>query len=349
MKLSIVSLGGEPGGRYLEQLRLAERLGLHAFFHNDKKWARDVFARLGAATQVTSRIGLGTSVIDPYTRHPALMAQATATLAEMAPGRFRVVMGSGSHFETLPGYGNPKPVAALREATQLMRALWAGEKVTLDGQIVKFRDGALDWKPSHVPPLYIASRGPQILKLAGEIADGILIGSFSTVKGIEYAKQHILSGLQAAKRHWSDIRVCSWIYLSLLDREDEPVPEGIRRGVSFAFWSSRKVLREMADELAPDISDEFRTFIHEAPHEWSAEIMAELRRLVPRGIIDSLAVVGTAEQIVERLRKLESAGIQEVVIWPFPKHGQETEAFMEKLACDVLPHVAGSGEAAAKA
>jgi 5,10-methylenetetrahydromethanopterin reductase len=340
MKLSIVSLGGEPGSRYIEQLKLAERLGFHAFFHNDKKWARDVFARLGAATQATSHIGLGTSVIDPYTRHPALMAQATATLAEMAPGRFRVVMGSGSHFETLPGYGNPKPVAALREATQLMRALWAGERVTLDGQIVKFKDGALDWKPSQIPPLYIASRGPQILRLAGEIADGILIGSFATVPGIEYAKQHILPGLEAAKRGWSDVRMCSWIYLSVLDREDDPIPEGIRRGVSFAFWSSRKVLTEMADELAPDISDEFRRFIRVAPHKWSADVMAELRRLIPRGIIDSLAVVGTAAQIVERLRKLEAAGIQEVVIWPFPKDGQETEEFMGKLARDVL-RVAG--------
>ena len=131
MKLSIASLGAEPGARYLEQVKLAEQLGFHAFFHNDKKWARDLFSRLGAATQVTSRIGLGTSVIDPYTRHPALMAQATATLAELAPGRVRVVMGSGSHFETLPGYGNPKPVAALRESTQLMRALWAGEKISV--------------------------------------------------------------------------------------------------------------------------------------------------------------------------------------------------------------------------
>jgi alkanesulfonate monooxygenase SsuD/methylene tetrahydromethanopterin reductase-like flavin-dependent oxidoreductase (luciferase family) len=53
--------------------------------------------------------------------------------------------------------------------------------------------------------------------------------------------------------------------------------------------------------------------------------------------------VGTAAQIVERLRKLEAAGIQEVVIWPFPKDGQETEAFMEKLASEVLPQVAGDG------
>jgi 5,10-methylenetetrahydromethanopterin reductase len=340
VKLSIASLGAEPGARFIEQVRLAEQLGFHAFFHNDKKWARDLFARLGAATQVTSRIGLGTSVIDPYTRHPAVAAQACATLAEMAPGRFRVVMGSGSHFETLPGYGNPKPVAALRETARLMRALWAGEKITLDGQVVKFRDGSLDWKPSEVPPLYIASRGPQILKLAGEIADGILIGSFATVAGIEYAKHHILPGLTAAKRSWTDVRMCSWIYLSVLDREDEVVPEGIKRGVSFAFWSSRKVLSEMADELAGDVSDELRKFLREAPHEWSAEIMAQLRRLLPRGIIDSLAMVGTAGQIVERLKKLEAAGIEEVIIWPFPKDGQATEDFMTKLARDVLPHLA---------
>jgi len=340
MKLSIASLGAEPGARFIEQVKLAERLGFHAFFHNDKKWARDLFARLGAATQVTQRIGLGTSVVDPYTRHPAVTAQACATLAEMAAGRLRVVMGSGSHFETLPGFGSPKPVAALREAARLMRALWAGERTTLDGQVVKFRDGALDWKPSEVPPLYIASRGPQILKLAGEIAEGILIGSFATPSGIEYAKQHIGKGLTAAGREWRDVRMCSWIYLSLLDREDEAVPEGIRRGVSFAFWSSRKVLSAMADALAPDMTDEFRTFIREAPHEWSAEIMAQLRGLIPRGIIDSLAVVGTAPQIVERLRRLEAAGIEEVIVWPFPKEGQTTEEFMDTLAREVLPRVA---------
>jgi 5,10-methylenetetrahydromethanopterin reductase len=338
MKLSIASLGAEPGARFLEQVKLAELLGFHAFFHNDKKWAREVFSRLGAATQCTTKLGLGTSVIDPYTRHAALLAQATATLAEMAPGRFRVIMGSGSHFETLPGYGSPKPVAGLREAADLMQRLWRGEKVTLDGEVVRFKDGALDWKPTVIPPLYIASRGPQILKLAGQVADGVLIGSFATPTGIAYAKEHILPGLEASKREWKDIRLCSWLYVSVLDREDDPIPEGVRRGVSFAFWSSRKVLGEMADKLAPDVTKEFRTFVREAPHEWSPPIMDELRRLIPRGIIDSLALVGTAPQIVTRLKALANAGIQEVVIWPFPLQGQDTEDFMFKLAKDVLPH-----------
>lgn len=342
MRISVVSLGGEPTQRYLEQVKLAEKQGFHAFFHNDKKWARDIFSRLGAATQVTSKIGLGTSVVDPYTRHPALVAQATATLAEMAPGRLRVVMGSGSHFETLPGYGSPKPVSGIREASQLLRALWNGEKTTIDGEIVKFKDGSLDWKPTTKPELYIASRGPQILSLAGKTADGVLIGSFANPPGIEYAKEHIKKGLDEAGRTWKDIQVCAWIYVSILDQEDDPVPESIKRGVSFAFWSSRPVLSAMADQLASDITDEFRTFLRDAPHAWSPDTMAELRRLIPRGLIDSLAMVGTTKQVVERIKALEEAGVQEVIMWPFPKEGQDTEVMLAKIANEVIPQVSSS-------
>jgi 5,10-methylenetetrahydromethanopterin reductase len=340
MRISIASMGDVPAARFLEHARLAEQLGFSALFHNDKKWARDPFVHLGAATQVTSRIGLGLSVVDPYTRHAALLAQATATLAELAGGRLRVVLGVGSHFESLPGFGIHKPVAGLREATALMRRLWNGERVTTDGEVVKFKDGALDWTPTVVPQLYIASRGPQILRLAGEIADGILIGSFATPPGIEYAKQHIAAGLRAANRTWSDVRICSWIYVSVLEREDDPVPEGVTRGVSFAFWSSRNVLMEMADQLAPDMTPAFRAFLREAPNEWSPPIMAELRRLIPRGMFDSLALVGTASQVVTRLRALEAAGVQEAVIWPFPAKDESIERLMQRLASEVIPYVA---------
>ncbi|RYE08260.1 MAG: LLM class flavin-dependent oxidoreductase [Hyphomicrobiales bacterium] len=340
MKLSIASLGSEPGSRYLEIAQQVEKLGFHGYFHNDKKWARDGLVRLGAATQVTKSITLGNSVIDPYTRHPALAAQAVATLAELAPNRFRVMMGSGSHFETLPGYGNPKPVSGIREAVTLMRGLWRGEKVTLDGEIVKFKDGALDWKPDEVPPIYIATRGPAILKLAGTIADGILVGSFATPPGIEYAKKYAEEGLDASGRTWADVPLCAWIYVSVLDSEDDPVPEAVKRGVSFAFWSSRPVLTEMLDELAGgDVPDEFRNFLRDTPTDWSPAVMAELRRVIPRSLLNSLAMVGTAPQIVERLKALRAVGVSEAVIWPFPKDGTTTEDFVSRLARDVMPHL----------
>jgi alkanesulfonate monooxygenase SsuD/methylene tetrahydromethanopterin reductase-like flavin-dependent oxidoreductase (luciferase family) len=103
----------------------------------------------------------------------------------------------------------------------------------------------------------------------------------------------------------------------------------------------------MADQLASDISAEFRKFLRDTPNDWSPPIMAELRRLIPRGVVDSLALVGTAEQVVTRLRSLEEAGVQEVVIWPFPAQGQSVEDMMVRLAKDVLPHVSDRLDSAA--
>lgn len=335
----MASLGLEPTPRYLEQVRLGEDLGFDCFFHNDAKWRREVYVRLGAAAATTSRIGLGTSVTDPYTRHPAVTAQATATIADLAPGRLTVILGSGSHFDTLPGYSSRKPIAALRETTQLMRQMWTGEPVRLDGEIVKVRDAVLEFVPQPAPEIWIASRGERILALAGEIGDGVLIGSFATPPGIGYAMQNIAKGLKRAGRDRSDINVASWLYVSLLDHEDDAVPDSIRVGISHAFWSSRAVLTRMADNLAVDITGEFRRFTRDAPHEWWPEIMKELRRLIPRGLMDSLAVIGTPAQVVAKLRALEAAGVDHAVIWPFPKDGQSVEEFMRRVAETVLPEV----------
>jgi 5,10-methylenetetrahydromethanopterin reductase len=338
MKLSLASLGAEASARFLDHVKLAEFLGFHAYFHNDKKWAREVFSRLGAATQVTTRLGLGTSIVDPYTRHAALLAQASATLAELAPGRFRLIIGAGSHFDGLPGYRSTKPVAGLREAAELIKRMWRGERVTIDGEVVKFRDSALDWKPTAIPPLYIASRGPRILSLAGEIADGVLIGSLATPSGITYAKQHIAQGLKSAQRDWNDIRLCSWLYVCILEREGDPVPESIKRAVSFALWGSRKSLTSMLPALAGEASGALRSFIEAAPQECSPQLLEEISRLTAPELFESLALAGSAPVVVERIKALAAAGIQEIVIWPFPATGQDMEDFIYKLAQDVLPH-----------
>lgn len=343
MKVSVASLGEEPTRRFLDQVRLAELLGFEAFYHADEKWTRDVYVRLGAAAAVTQRLKLGISVTDPVTRHPALTAQATSTLAELAAG-LTVVMGAGSHFESLPGYSRANPVAGIREAFELMRRLFDGERVTLEGTIVRFTGGKLDYDPSARPRLSVASRGPKILKLAGEVADGALIGSFATPPGIRYAKGHIGAGLEASGRSWDDFHLASWLYVSILDDPSEDPPEDMRRGVSHALWSSRNILFGMVDELAPDATEEFHRFIAEAPYEWSPEVMADLRRVIPTGLFDSLAIAGTAPQVVERLKALEAEGVQEAVLWPFPKEGQDVEELLVKLGEGVLPHVQGRPE-----
>lgn len=343
MRFSIASLGEEPAERFVPFVQLCELLGYDSFCHADEKWTRDVWVRLALASAATSRIGLGITVTDPYTRHPALIAQAGATLGEASGGRLRVFLGAGSHFETMPGFASVKPVVGIRETIELSRRLWAGERVTLEGEVVRFAGGMLDFDvaAAHRPPLWVASRGPKILAAAGAHADGVLIGSFATPAGIRWAKGEVAKGLERAGRGWDDVELASWLYVSVLEHEDDPVPDGIRRGVSHALWSSRQVVSGLLEGM--DLSDaaDFTAFLRDAPHEWSPEVMAELRRLIPRKVIDVLAMVGTADQLAERIGALAAEGIQEIIAWPFPAPGLDVEDFAVQFAHEVMPRVRG--------
>lgn len=344
MKFSIASLGEEPAARFPRFVQLCELLGFESFCHADEKWTRDVYVRLAQAAAATERIGLGITVTDPYTRHPALTAQATASLGEMSGGRLRVFLGAGSHFETMPGYASVRPAVGIRETIELMRGLWAGERVTLDGEVVTFVEGRLDFAvaPEHRPSIWVAGRGRHILRTAGAAADGVLIGSFATPAGVRYAKGEIETGLGRAGRGWPDVRLASWLYVSILEHEDDPVPEGIRRGVSHALWSSREVVDTLIEGLdLGEGGEAFRRFLSEAPHHWSPDVMAELRRLIPRAVIDVLAMVGTADQVAERLRALDAEGIDECIAWPFPAEGLDVEDFAVQMAHEVFPRVNG--------
>jgi len=339
MKISTVSIGEEPHGRYKEFARLCELLGFDGFYHADEKWTRDVWVRLAIAGEVTNRMTLGVSVTDPFTRHPAITAQAGASLAESTDGRFRMMIGIGSHFETLPGYGVVKGPLAMREATEVMRALWRNERVTFDGKVIKLNGATFDFDldQSLTPDIYICGRGPMALESAGRVGDGALVGSFATPSGIEWAKEQIGRGLEKSGRSWDDVKVASWLYVTFLEDEDEPLPDNIRRGMSHAMWSSRPFFTERLDQFAPDATPELRAFMNDAPHEWSPEVMAQLRSVITRGMFDSLAVAGTEQQVVAKLAALRDAGVDEVVLWPFPREGEAVEDVVLRIARTVIP------------
>jgi len=350
MRVSIAELGEMPHKRYVEFVKLCELLRYDGFYHADEKWTRDVWGRLGIAAMASERMTLGTSVTDGVTRHPALAAQAAATIAEATGGRLNLGFGAGSHFETLPGYDVVRPAVAIRESIEIMRKLWAGERVTYEGEVMRFLGGQLDFAldPALTPTIWVATRGVHVLRMSGEVADGVILGSFATKWGIDYGKREIEIGMQRAGRTWEDVTLASWLYVCILDDADDPVPEGIRRGVSHALWSSRAIIEPVIDEITDDVPDDFRAFLRDAPHHWSPEVMAELRRLIPRGLIDAMSVVGTAEQVAEKLLALEAMGIKEVIMWPFPTKAAtrttagagDVEDFAIRFADQVMPKVA---------
>ena len=140
-------------------------------------------AWLGALGAVTSRITIGTSVLTPTFRyHPAVLAQAFATLGVMFPDRIVLGVGTGESLNEVPSTGMEWPefkerFARLREAVALMRQLWTEERVTFEGQYYRTKDATIYDRPATPVPIYVAAAGALIAKYAGRMGDGLICTS----------------------------------------------------------------------------------------------------------------------------------------------------------------------------
>jgi G6PDH family F420-dependent oxidoreductase len=138
-----------------------------------------LWTTLGAAARATERLRFGTGVTCPTVRiHPAIVAQAAATVAALAPGRFFLGLGSGENLnEHVVGRGWPPADVRremLEEAVGIIRALLGGGYVSHRGPHFRVDDARLFTLPDAPPPVYVAAGGPQAAELAGRLADGLV-------------------------------------------------------------------------------------------------------------------------------------------------------------------------------
>jgi G6PDH family F420-dependent oxidoreductase len=133
---------------------------------------------LGAVAARTERIGLATGVTCPFIRyHPAIIAQAAATLDLLSQGRFTLGVGAGERLnEHVVGRGFPEVTIRhrmLRESIEIIRALWSGEDVSYEGELLRLEDARLYDVPDDPPQLIVAAGGPEAAALAAELGDGM--------------------------------------------------------------------------------------------------------------------------------------------------------------------------------
>jgi len=142
-----------------------------------------------AALAWSSRITVGIGLLPVPLRNPALAAMELATLARMFPGRFTVALGHGvQDWMRQVGAAVDSPMTLLREHTTAVRALLAGETVSVSGRYVSLDDVTLDWPPPSPPRLLIGARGPKSVALAGEVSDGVLLDSVTDPDVIHRAR-----------------------------------------------------------------------------------------------------------------------------------------------------------------
>ncbi|HET9521642.1 MAG TPA: glucose-6-phosphate dehydrogenase (coenzyme-F420) [Candidatus Limnocylindrales bacterium] len=181
----------------------AERAGFDSVFVSDhlQPWrdtdghAPNAFAWLGALAVSTKKVTIGTSVLTPSFRyHPALVAQALATIALLADGRKVVLgVGTGESLNEVPlGIEWPdqkERFARLKEANELIRRLWTEDFVTFEGEYFKTSNAKIYDRPANPVELWIAASGPAAARLAGRTADGFICTSG---KGMELYSETLL-------------------------------------------------------------------------------------------------------------------------------------------------------------
>jgi len=176
--------------RLLDLAVAAERHGFESVWTSDhyQPWrhtdghAPNALAWLGAAAVSTERVVLGTSVLTPTLRYnPAVVAQAFATLACLAPGRIVLGVGTGESLNEVvvgaPWPGQQERFHRLKEAVLLMQRLFSSELVTFEGDFYRTHNATIYDRPARPVPIYIAGSGPAAARLAGRIAEGFIATS----------------------------------------------------------------------------------------------------------------------------------------------------------------------------
>ncbi|MDH3307369.1 MAG: TIGR03557 family F420-dependent LLM class oxidoreductase [Acidimicrobiia bacterium] len=166
---------------------------------DDRSAAGFAFATIGAMAQATDRIEFATGVTTPLFRyHPAVVAQAAATLDRLSGGRFQLGVGTGENINEGPlGYEFPKyaeRAARMREALVIMRRLLDGEKLTYEGEYYRTDRARLYSPPVGQVPIWMAAGGPKSAALAAQLAEGII----TSVKVPSETRENVIEPAAAA-------------------------------------------------------------------------------------------------------------------------------------------------------
>jgi F420-dependent oxidoreductase-like protein len=300
----------------------AEKLGMDICWVAEA-WGSDAPSVLGYLAARTSRIRLGSGIMQLGTRSPVAIAQAALTLAELSQGRFLLGLGvSGPQvIEGLHGVAFDRPLTRMRESIQVIRQAFAGEKINFSGSAVKIplpgsaRPMRLSMPANREIPLYLAALSPRMLELTGETADGWLGTSF-VPEGAEAYFRHLDAGLAAAGRTRADLDVCQGAEVAIFDDEDAMRAHVASRKTELAFSIGGMGTADANFYNAAYGRQGWSDVTGEILRRWQAGDRDGAAALVTDEMVLATTLIGTADMVSGRLRAWRAAGVDTARLYP---------------------------------
>ncbi|NYH55306.1 alkanesulfonate monooxygenase SsuD/methylene tetrahydromethanopterin reductase-like flavin-dependent oxidoreductase (luciferase family) [Nocardiopsis arvandica] len=190
-----------PPERLRSVARAADDAGLDQLWLWEDCFLESGIAAAAAALAWTHHLTVGVGLLPVPLRNVALTAMETATLHRLFPGRVHLGVGHGvQDWMAQAGAHTASPLTLLREHLDALRALLAGERVTVQGRYVTLDDVRLDYPPTTPAPVLAGARGPRTLHLTGQAADGTLLDAGMGVEGVARARRLADQGREDAGR-----------------------------------------------------------------------------------------------------------------------------------------------------
>jgi 5,10-methylenetetrahydromethanopterin reductase len=331
-ELGLLVHPGEPVATLVHEAQRAEAAGYETLWIADEKFFRDPWVILTAIAAATTTARLGTGVTEPYARHPALIAAAMATLAELHPDR-ELVIGLGAGGPGFPPMGvvRRKPNRAIADAVTILRGLLAGERIEFEGEVVSFRGGSLNFRPPRPLPIYIAARAEGMLATAGAVGDGVILGPYASRESLEYA----IGVADSRRESGARARMVARVDICIAETR-EAARDAVRTMVALPVWVSYPNLGYV-NALGIRLPENLLQLA--ARREYGD--IPELGRMLPPEMINHYAIAGTEEDVAERLREIRPL-VDELIVHPVAAKGGDVADVADAVA-SIWPSVTRGG------
>jgi 5,10-methylenetetrahydromethanopterin reductase len=303
---------------------------------------RDTFVTLGLAAVNTSRLTLFPAVTNPFTRHVSVLASAAQSVEELAPGRTKVVIGTGYTSAHTIGR-KPATLAEMRACIVALKALLAGQAVEFGATSGRLAYGS----GRHVPVLMAAS-GPKAIELAGEVADGVML-SVGFHRGIvDAVLGHLAAGARRSGRKLDDLEMVWTVRVGIAattaEARRQARPNVVHQAILSprSHWAGHAGLDLPHFEVPQAVRDIYPDLSHARDWEQAIETTSFVPDEVVAQLCDTFGLVGTPEHCARRIIDMTAAGVTNLYVQAFQTFvGPEAEvrAFRD----EVFPRLQAAG------
>jgi len=299
----------------IKYVQYAEQRGFEAVWQAESRLVRDAIVPMAAFAATTTRIKIGSGVINNWTRNAAVIAATFLTLDDLAPDR--ILLGIGAWWDPLAakvGIKREKNLLAMREVVESVRALLARQRVTYHGEFVHLTDVELDVvhgrkEPRNVP-IYIGATGPQMMALTGEIADGVVLNYLVSPQYNEGALAKLEIGAKQAGKRLEDIDRPQLVVCSV-DHDRKRALDAARKLVTQYLGQQPHIMK--ASGVKQELLDEIGQVL-----TWPAteEQIEDAMRLVPDDVVQMITASGTPQEVKAKVREYIASGATCPILYP---------------------------------